>query len=203
MPRLFLVRHGETELKSSERLWGRTDVKLDALGLKQAERLCERLAEEKIDVIYSSSLKRALVTAETIASKHQLKVITCAELREVDFGQLEGLTINEVDQRYPEMAELRMKRRLEMKYPGGDSFVEFSKRVSKFLDRLEQHTDDETILIVAHFGVLRILICRLLEIDLRFLWQFYIDLTSLSIIETNQQRAILKLLNDVCHLTQL
>ena len=49
---LLMVRHGETELKSSERLWGRTDVKLDRLGLKQAERLCQRLAEEKIDVIF-------------------------------------------------------------------------------------------------------------------------------------------------------
>jgi len=123
LSRLLMVRHGDTELNSAERLWGRTDVKLDALGFKQAARLCERLAEEKIDVIYSSSLKRALVTAETIAAKHQLKVISCTELREVDFGDLEGLTISEVDQRYPEVTELRIKRSLEMKYPGGDSFL--------------------------------------------------------------------------------
>jgi len=178
LSRLLMVRHGETELNSAERLWGRTDVKLDALGLKQAERLRERLAEERIDAIYSSSLKRALVTAEIIACKHQLKVITCAELREVDFGQLEGLTINEVDQRYPEVTESRMKRSLEMKYPGGDSFLEFN-------------------------GVLRILICRLLDIDLRFLWQLHLDLASLSMLETNQQGVILKSLNDVSHLTQL
>jgi len=203
LSRLLLVRHGETELNSSERLWGHTDVKLGALGLKQAERLRDRLASEKIDVIYSSGLKRALVTAEIVASKHRLNVISCAELREVDFGQLEGLTINEVDQRYPEVTELRMKRSLEMKYPGGDSFLEFSKRVSKFLDRLERHTDDETVLIVAHYGVLRILICRLLDIDLRFLWQLHLDLASLSMLETNQQGAILKSLNDVSHLAQL
>ena len=203
MSRLLMVRHGDTELNSAERLWGCTDVKLDALGLKQAERLREHLAKEEIDVIYSSSLKRALVTAEIIAAKHQLKVITCTELCEVDFGHLEGLTINEVDQRYPEVAELRMKRSLEMKYPGGDSFVEFSKRVSKFLSRLEHHTAEDTVLIVAHSGVLRILLCRLLDMDLRHLWHLHVDLASLSILETNQKGTILKSLNDVSHLTQL
>ena len=203
MSRLLMVRHGDTELNSAERLWGRTDVKLDALGIKQAERLRERLAKEKIDAIYSSNLKRALVTAEIIASKHQLNVITCAELREVDFGQLEGLTINEVDQRYPEVAEFRMKRSLEMKYPGGDSFIEFSKRVSRFLSRLEHHTAEDTVLIVAHSGVIRILLCRLLDMDLRRRWQLHIDLASLSILETNQKGTILKSLNDVSHLTQL
>ena len=203
MSRLLMVRHGDTLLNSAERLWGRTDVKLDALGLKQAERLSERLAEERIDVIYSSNLQRALVTAEIIAAKHQLKVITCAELREVDFGELEGLTINEVDQRYPEVTELRMKRNLEMKYPGGDSFLEFSQRVSEFLSRLEHHTIGETVLIVAHSGVLRVLLCRLLDMDLRHRWQLHVDLASLSILETNQRGTILKSLNDVCHLAQL
>ena len=203
MSRLLLVRHGETELKSSERLWGHTDVKLDALGLKQAERLRDRLAEEKIDTIYTSNLQRALVTAEIIAARHQLAVVSCAELRELDFGRLEGLTFNEINQLYPEVVELRMKRSPKLKYPGGDSFVEFSKRVSKFLSRLEQHTAEETILIVAHSGVLRVLLCRLLNMDLGHLWQFPLDLASLSILETNQQGAILSLLNDVSHLAQV
>lgn len=203
MSKLLLVRHGETELKSSERLWGHTDVKLDALGLKQAERLRDRLAQEKIDSIYSSNLQRALVTAEIIAARHQLAVVLCAELREIDFGHLEGLTFNEINQLYPEVVKLRMKRSPKLKYPGGDSFVEFSKRVSKFLSRLEQHTAEETILIVAHSGVLRVLLCRLLNMDLRHLWQFPLDLASLSILETNQQGAILSLLNDVSHLAQV
>ena len=200
MVRLLFVRHGETELNSSQKLWGKTDVKLGELGLKQAERLRDRLALEKIDAVYSSNMKRAMVTAETVASRHQLPVIMCEELREVNFGQLEGMTINESNQRYPELAKFRMERNLNLRYPGGDSLIEFSKRVSQFLKRLEKHTGDETVLIVAHYGVLRILICRLLDIDLRFLWQFHLDLASLSIMETNQHIVILKLLNDVSHL---
>ena len=197
------MRHGETELKSSERLWGRTDVKLDALGLKQAERLCERLAEEKIDVIYSSSLKRALVTAETIASKHQLKVIGCTELREFNYGEIEGLTHKEISQLYPEFYKSMMQKIPNLKFPGGESVYQLNNRVSQFLGRLKNHTPEQTILIVAHFGLLRILLCRLLGIGIKRRWQFHLDLASLSVLETNQQGAMLSLLNDVSHLAQL
>ena len=200
MSRLLLVRHGDTELNSAERYWGHSDVKLSAAGLSQAERLRDRLAIEKIDAVYSSDLRRASVTAETIASRHQLAVITCAELREINFGELEGLTFDEVSQLYPEVTRLWVERNPALKYPGGESIDEFSKRVSKFLGRLEEHAEDETILIVAHSGVLRTLICLLLGIELQRRWQFRLDLASLSILETHQPGAILSLLNDVSHL---
>ena len=201
MSRLFLVRHGDTELNSAERYWGRSDVKLSAAGIEQAEKLCDRLAVEKIDAVYSSDLERALVTAEIIASGHQVAVITCAELCEVNFGQLEGLTFSEINLLYPEVAKLWAERSSKLKYPGGESLAEFNNRVSKFLSRLDKHTVGETILVVAHAGVLRTLVCQLLGIDLRRRWQIRLDLASLSILETHQQGAILSLLNDVSHLT--
>ena len=203
MSKLLLVRHGETELKSSERLWGRTDVKLDTLGLKQAERLRDRLAEEKIDTIYSSNLKRALVTAEIIASKHQLAVITCAELREFNYGKIEGLTHEQIKQLYPEFYKSLMERSPNIRFPGGESVYQLNNRVNQFLGRLKKHTPEQTILIVAHFGLLRVLLCRLLGIGIKRRWQIHLDLASLSILETNQQGAILSLLNDVSHLAQV
>ena len=193
MSRLLLVRHGDTELNSAERYWGHSDVRLSAAGLRQAEKLRERLAAEKIDIIYSSDLKRASVTAETIAARHQLPVIICAELREINFGQLEGLTFEEVSQLYPEVAKLWAERSPELKYPSGESLDEFSNRVSKFLSRLEKHSAEETILIVAHSGVLRTLMCQLLGMELRYRWQLRLDLASLSILETYQGGAILSL----------
>ena len=201
MSRLLLVRHGDTELNSAERYWGRSDVKLSAAGIEQAEKLRDRLAAEKIDAVYSSGMERSLVTAEIIASSHQLAVITCAELREVNFGQLEGLTFGEISRLYPEVAKLWAERSPKLKYPGGESLVKFNNRVSKFLSRLDKHTVGETILIVAHAGVLRTLVCQLLGIDLRRRWQIRLDLASLSILETHRQGGILNLLNDVSHLT--
>ncbi|MBA7711342.1 Phosphoserine phosphatase 1 [subsurface metagenome] len=201
MTRLLLVRHGETELNSAERYWGHSDVKLSALGIRQAEGLRDRLSAEQIDAIYSSDLKRALVTAKTIASGRQLAVITCAELREINFGKIEGLNFEEISQLFPEFAaKWRLQRDINLEFPGGESFNELNSRVSSFADRLRRHTDDEVVLVVAHAGVLRTLICQLMGIELRCIYQIRLDLASLSIVETYPQGAIVSLLNDTSHL---
>ena len=203
MSKLLLVRHADTEANSAERYWGSTDVRLSAAGLRQVERLRDRLATEKIDIIYSSDLQRTLVTAETIASGHNLAVITCTELREINFGKLEGLTFDEIHQSYPELTELLVGRSLALRFPGGESIEELNNRVSKFLNSLVKHTAEETILIVAHSAPLRLLLCHLLGIELQRWRQFRFDFASLSILETHPQGAILSLLNDVSHLRGL
>ena len=200
MSRLLLVRHGETELNSAERYWGRTDVKLSAAGLRQAERLRDLLAAEPIDAVYSSQLSRARVTAEIIASGRGLEIITCPELREVYFGKLEGLTFAEVSQLYPAVTKLWIERNPRLRYPEGESVREFNRRVSRFVSRLEKHVPEETILVVAHSGSLRVLMCHLLGVEVEHWRQFRLDLASLSILETYPQGAILNQLNDVCHL---
>ncbi len=200
MPRLFLVRHGDTELNSRERYWGHSDVKLGAAGLKQAEKLRDRLVTEKIDAIYSSDLERASLTAKIIASKHQLDVITCAELQEINFGKVEGLTFDEIIRLYPELTELWTSWSRQLKFPDGESVDELNCRVSKFLGRLEKHAPDETILIVAHAGPLRLLVCHLLGIEPQRWREIRLKLASLSIVETSPEGTVLSLLNDVSHL---
>lgn len=200
MTRLLLVRHGDTELNSAERYWGQTDVKLSAAGLRQAEKLRDRLATQRIDAIYASDLSRASVTAEIIASKHQSDITTCAELREIDFGELEGLTFDEISQLYPELIKLWVSWSFHLKFPGGESVDELNNRVNKFPSRLKKHTAEETALIVAHAGPLRLLVCHLLGIEPQHWRQFRLALGSLTILETHPQGAILNLLNDISHL---
>lgn len=201
MSKLLLVRHGDTEAGSGLRYWGQSDVKLSAVGLRQAESLRNRLATQKIDAIYTSNLRRASVTAKTIASRHQLDVITCAELNEVNFGKIEGLTFDEVNRLYPEVAKVWVSRSLCLSFPDGENFDEFNNRVSKFLSRLEKHAPEEAILIVAHAGPLRLLVCHILGLELWHWRQFRLDFASLSIVETYPQGAVMSLLNDVSHLT--
>ena len=110
LTRLLLVRHGETELQSSLRYWGKTDVALGPIGLHQAEQLRDRLAMERIDPIYSSELKSAADTADIIAARHNLKITTCPELREIDFGRLEGLEFNEIHSQFPEVEQMWLAR---------------------------------------------------------------------------------------------
>ena len=200
MSRVLLVRHGDTALNSRERYWGCSDIELSVVGLKQAERLRDRLTAEKIDVIYSSKLQRASRTAEIIASRHHLDVNTCAELRETDFGKIEGLTFDEVSHLYPELTELWLNWSLQLKFPDGESVDDLNYRVGHFVDKLKKHAPDETVLVVAHAGPLRLLVCRLLELELPHWRRFTISLASLSIVESRPQGAVLSLLNDVSHL---
>lgn len=200
MSRLLLVRHGETELQSSLRYWGKTDVALGTAGLWQAEQLRDRLATEKIDFVYSSELKRASDTACIITARHNLKVNTCLELREIDFGKLEGLEFAEIHNQFPEVAQMWNNRSPSLAYPGGESLVELEDRVAKFKARLADHQAAKTILVVAHAGILRTLICQLLELEMKSRWNIKLDPASLSIVETYPEANILCLLNDVSHL---
>ncbi len=202
MSRLLLVRHGNTELDSASRFWGQADIKLSAEGQRQAECLRDRLAAEKIDVIYTSTLSRAVATAGTIASNRKLKIVPCAELREINFGYVEGLTFEEIGQRFPELAEAMANRKAHPGFPGGESIEDLDRRVGQFLPRLEKHKPEDTVLVVAHSGVLRLLTCHLLKIGIEHWRQLRLDLASLSILDTYPQGAILSLLNDVSHLKQ-
>ena len=202
MAKLLLVRHGNTELNSAQRFWGQTDVKLSGEGIRQAELLRDRLAEQKINAIYTSNLSRALVTAEIIASRHQLALTTSAELGEIDFGVVEGLTFDEIKQRKPKLARQLFDWQARPKFPGGESLDELNERVKIFLPTLAKHAPEETVLVVAHSGVLRLLICNLLGLTLEHWRQLQIDLASLSIVDTYAKGAILSQLNDTAHLQQ-
>lgn len=200
MAKLLLVRHGDTKQHSSERLWGHTDVELSDIGIWQAERVRDRLANEQIDVVYSSHLRRAVKTAEIIAVRHSLPVTVCPEIGEVNFGEVEGFTFKEVSERYPELTKSWPNNSLTIKFPGGESFADLNARVGKFLERLEKHTAEEQLLIVAHNGPLRLIICNLLRLEPQRWRQFRLELSSLSTMETYPGGAILTSLNDVTHL---
>lgn len=200
MSRLLLVRHGVTEFNTERRFMGQSDVELSPEGHQQAEKLRDYLAKEKIDAAYSSDLTRALVTAEVICQGRGLDIVTCPELRECDYGECDGLTFREIGSRYPEVAERCINFTLELEFPGGECFRDFFERTGQFLERLDGHRPEETVLVVAHDGVLKALLCLLLGIDGSHWWQLRVDTGSLSIMETYPRGARLTRLNDVCHL---
>lgn len=200
MAKILLARHGATELNSARMFVGQRDAELSVLGQSQVKKLSERLAAEKLDVIYSSDLKRAMVTAQTIAAKHKMEIIKCPELREVNYGKFEGLTFEQITQLYPELAGLFSNWDLKLKFPDGESVEELKQRVNKFLKRLKDLDQEQTILIVAHGGPLRLIICSLLGIEPKHWRQIHLDLASLSIVNIYPEVAILSLLNDTSHL---
>lgn len=196
--KLILVRHGQTD--GSDCYYGRTDNELNAVGLEQAEELRRRLAGDKINAIYTSTLKRAVTTAETIAAGRDLEITRCSELDEVDFGRIEGMTYEEICRQYPTVAAGWGDWSAQLEFPGGESASLFYQRVVRFLGRLKNHNDDETILVVGHGGPFRLLLCHLLGLDIQHWNQFTFSLASISIIDKYSQGAILSQLSDVCHL---
>ena len=200
MPRLLLVRHGITEYNSSRRFAGYSDVELSAAGCRQVERLRDHLANEKFDAVYSSDLKRAVATAEVISSGRKVDIVTCPELREINYGDAEGLTFEEISRLYPELAESIANFNLQLEFPGGESFEGFIARTCTLMDRLNEYVPGQTILIVSHSGPLRVLVCHLLGIDQSHWRKFRLDNASLSVLETYPQGAIISLLNDTSHL---
>ena len=200
--RLFLVRHGVTDYNSAHKFLGHTDVDLSEEGFQQVEKLRDRLAEEKIDAIYSSDLKRAMSSAEVISTGRGIEIISCSELREINYGACESLTYGEIKKQYPELGKAIDKLSHDLCFPGGESLQGFIERTLKFKDRLNQQVPERKILIVAHGGPMRTLLCDLLGVGQSHWRTFRLDNASLSIVDTYPQRAILSLLNDTSHLNE-
>jgi alpha-ribazole phosphatase len=198
--KILLVRHGFVGLQE-ERFLGQTDLPLGEGGIKQAEQLRDRLAPEKLDAIYTSTLRRARATAEIIASAHKTAVIPCDNLCECNFGEIEGMTFAEIEKHYPALAR-ELRDRKTGAFPGGETLEQLNERVKTFLKRLEKHKSEETMLVVAHGGPLRLIICNLLGLGLEHWVQMRVDHASLSIVETYPGMNILSLLNDTSHLKE-
>ncbi len=197
MTRWTLVRHGETEWNRTGRYQGHTDIELSAIGLWQAERLRDCLDGQRLDAVYSSDLKRAWRTAQIITSKRDLAVIPCKELREIDFGKLEGMTRDEIQRHYPNWGE----RSPDVSPPGGESLNQLISRIKLFASRLVEPAVDKTILVVAHGGSLQVLMCILLGRDIEHQWwQIRLTNASITILEGHPGQVTLSLLNDTRHL---
>ncbi len=199
--KLYLIRHGQTDWNLNRRFQGQSDVPLNQTGARQAEQVAARLSTEKIDLIYSSDLSRAVETAEIIRrSGFQPDLQTDTRLREVNFGDWEGLSYNEIKEKYPDSLATWERDVYSSSPPNGETLEDLTKRVQSFLGDVIQKHDDQTITVVAHGGVLQVLVCLALKISPMMYWQFYISTASLSQISFYPAGAILNLLNDTSHL---
>lgn len=195
--RLLLARHGETDYNRQWRYQGRTDLELSQVGQRQVERLRRRLSRESIDVIYTSNLKRAAETAGTIARGRDLRVVPRENLAEIDFGRFEGMTYDEIVESYPDW----QPSDYNFTAYGGESLEQLSQRIRAFAKELRSDNPTDTdILIIAHSGSLRVLLCVLLGIDIENWRRFRLAPASLTVVEDVEQEPVLTLLNDISHL---
>lgn len=168
--RLILVRHGETEGQSSIRYYGRTDLALSELGRAQMRAVAAALAGMSFARVFASPLRRAHEAARLIAGE-QTAIVSIAEFIEVDFGLFEGLTADEIRQKYPAEFERWSRDRLapDFTYPRGESRAALVARVERGMARMLAQWAPEraggTALLVAHRGVIRAIARSLAEVE--------------------------------------
>jgi alpha-ribazole phosphatase len=202
LTKLILIRHGETVWNAEKKFQGHTDIALSDIGLQQASQLADRLAKEKIAAVYSSDLNRAFVTAETVADRHGLPVSGLPSLREIKFGDWEGLTYTAIHEKWPSQLSGLFTSPAEIVIPGGESFYELKLRAAGAIAELVAKHQDETVVVVSHGGTIRTIFCSILDIHLNHLWEIRQDNTAVNIIEYYDGKALIALVNDIHHLSK-
>jgi alpha-ribazole phosphatase len=159
---IYLIRHGQSEGNAGGFFQGSQDYGLSELGRQQAMALGDWLVRQGIRPlrIYSSPLRRAFVTAETLSAVLELPPPTARdELREYNAGELEGLTYQEMVKRFPQYAERFLDERGDFSAYGGESREQMRGRLRLFIEHVQEHHADEDIAVVGHGGCLYQLIC--------------------------------------------
>jgi len=199
MTRIFIVRHAETEWNRLKRVQGGgSDTPLNETGLRQVKCLAGRLAAEKLDAIVTSPLGRARVTAEAIALEHGgLPVELEPRLREIDAGQLEGRSVEEIGGSLGKILTEATQEGLP-KLPGGESLTDVRARAWNVIEGLVTRFPDGEALIVTHYFVVLSLVCRVLGLPESGIRKFRLNTGSLSVIEADGAAAKLVVFNESC-----
>ena len=162
--------------------------------------------EWDLSAVYSSPLKRARSTAQCIADRFGLSVITLDRLNDMNFGQWEGLLVSEVREKHAQLFNEWRHNPDRFVVPGGESLDEVRDRVVATIDELALKHEGQTIAVVSHRVVCKVLLCYLLGLDNSHFWKIAQDSTAVNAFEmyemigTGEKRATVTLINDTCHL---
>jgi broad specificity phosphatase PhoE len=198
--KLILVRHGETYWNKKRRVQGGgSDIELSEAGLKQANRLASFLKDKNIDAIISSPLKRAVSTAKAIGRQHQLPVEIDAGLKEIDVGELEGLSVSSLNTTFSQFLMRWWQGGGSERLPGGESIVELQERSWASVERLLAGHKDGMVVVVSHYFVILAIIFKALDLPLDYLTKFKVDLGGVSILEFEDYGTRLLAFNDTSY----
>jgi len=173
---IVLLRHGATDWNLQGRCQGSSDRRLAEIGLRQAEQIAIQLSKETIHAVYSSSLERARQTAQMVSRPHDLPVMIEDDVRELDHGELEGLTFNEIKENFSDFLTGWRTAPAELQVPGGEKLADVAERAWRALTRIaERHETHHTVVVVSHnFPILGV-VCRVTGTDLNNYRSFHLD----------------------------
>lgn len=191
-----MVRHGQVAGYEQFPVYGQTDVDMTEVGIVQMEHLAERLRLASIGAIYSSDLKRSVKGARIIARYHNVPLYVRPELREMNLGAWEGLTLQELRERYPGELEKRKSDLLNYQIPGeAETVSHLSKRIMAFFQNILDNHKGNDILLVGHGGVNRVILCNALGLDLTRMYNIQQDYGCLNTIDYFPDSTLVRLIN--------
>jgi len=200
---ITVIRHGETEWNKIGLQQGHLNSNLTILGIKQAETLANALSEIKFDHIYSSDLLRAFDTAKIISKKMNLEIKTDPRLRERNLGIMQGLTIAEFKEKFPEEYAKFISDDPDVPVKNGESKNEHFKRVKQCIVELGNRHIGENILIVTHGGVIEKIFRFALGIPLEAKRNFSLFNSSINTFTFQDNILFLKTWGDINHLKEI
>jgi len=201
MTTIVLVRHGQTAWNRLERFRGQADVPLDATGLAQAEATARAVAVRwRPAAIYSSPLSRAMRTAEAIAASFGLDVQPHPGLLDINYGQWQGLTPEEVGRRWPEELRLWYEEPWRARIPGGESLAEVQARGFAAIEEIAARHDGDCVVAVAHTVMNRLILLAAMGLGLERFWRLRQETCAMNVLKAERGEFTIALLNDTCHL---
>ncbi len=193
MTRLLLIRHAEPDEDARGRCYGRLDVGLSPTGLASAARLAESLHPVQLDAVYVSPRLRAVQTANALGASHNVD----DRLRELDFGQLEGRTYDEIEREQPEFFRSWMEAPTLVRFPGGESYAELRQRVAAAVDETVAANDGRTVALVSHGGVIRAALAVALGLPDDRAFALDVGYARVSVVDWFGETRVVRLVNGV------
>ena len=193
--RLLLIRHCEPDEHALGRCYGSLDLGLSNLGLRNATRLASALEQVGVAAIYTSPALRARQTAASIVAARGVEPIVVEALRELDFGEFEGRTYEEIAQSHPEHYRQWMESPTEVRFPGGENYTQLQQRTLKAIASIQGRHAGQVAAVVTHGGVIRAILAHCLHIPDESIFRLDQSYGALNIIDWIDTVPLLRLLN--------
>ena len=196
----YIVRHGQTNWNILGKTQGHGNSDLTPKGENQALELSNAIKEYPIDYIYSSDLGRAVQTAEIIGSTIGVDVIQTPSLREMGFGDWEGLLIEEIKKDHAKTYETWRNQPHLVNIPNGETLHIIKDRVDAFIKELNEKYDNKHILLVSHSVTVRVMLLSFLNSGVENIYRIKQDNTALNIVEYRDYGPVVIKMNDTSHI---
>ena len=203
MTKVYVVRHGQTAWNLEEVFRGRMDIPLDETGKKEVHLAGKALKDETLHAIYSSPLSRSMETAENIAKFQNIEVKPLEAIIDISYGEWEGVSLAEVQKKYPDLCALWLKEPHKVRFPNGESLEQVRVRTQNAIENLLEKHENDNIALVAHRVPNKVISCALLGIDNSNFWRIQQDTASTNLFIYKKGQWIISYLNDTSYLKVL